>query len=187
MKKSIICLLVLLSFAVIVNAADAVAVGDSITTSRYAPSNVRWVWMNTDDTLIVATDSFAAEENKKLYGVYELCTRPTRGGAKSGPMATGFQIYACPTVASGDTIVGSYQILPYVNGTVPTFTDTAGAWVAACTTVAATGVNKYIDLSGSAGSFLVWRWWLISASAGALRGNTGLGFKDDATYYKSID
>jgi hypothetical protein len=187
MKKLFIILIALMSFAVYVNAADAVAVGDSITNARYTASNIRWVWMTTDDSLVASSDSFAAEENKKIYGVYELASRPRHGSSRTGPQAKGFHIYACPTVAAGDTIVGSYMLLPYVNGSVPTFTDTVGTWTAACTTVTATGVNKYIDLSSSAGSFLVWRWWLISASAGALRGNSGLGFKDDATYFRTLD
>lgn len=182
MKRISLLLLTIFSFAAYVNAGDTVMVasGQTITTSRYSPINVRWVWTNVSSTA-AQSDTFAADLNKRIWGPYEL----TKAGG-SGPMATGFQIYADAVGGSADTLIGSYQLLPMFSS-VPTFADTTSAnWTVACTTSSATGVNKYIDLSSSAGSFLVWRWMARSASAVYQSGNAGLGFKEDATYYREL-
>lgn len=180
MKKLSYVFMVLFSFAVIVNAADAVAVGEAITNSRYKPTDIRWVWTNT--TTASSADTFAEDLNKKLWGPYEL----TKLGGSS-PMAKGFQVYADAVGGSEDTLIGYYQLLPSIGGAVPTFADTASAaWVAACTTISAIGTNVYIDLSSQAGSFLVWRWMARSASAVIQSGNAGLGFKENATYYREL-
>lgn len=180
MKKIAFILLILFSYTAFVNAADSVMVGQSITNSRYVPIDVRWVWTNVSSTAATA-DTFAADLHKRLWGPYEL----TRSGG-SGPMAAGFQIYADAVGGSADTLIGYYQLLPMFSS-VPTFADTTSAnWTVACTAVSAIGVNKYIDLSSAAGSFLVWRWMSRSASAVYQSGNAGLGFKDNATYYVQL-
>lgn len=182
MKKLLCVFMVLFSFAVIVNAADAVAAGVTVTNSRYQPSNISWVWMNTDVAVVAAADSFAADLNKRLYGPYEIVRKPS-DKKKSGVFPAGFQIYSDPPLGTDDTLIGSYQLLPSVNGVVPTFADTVTTgWVTACTTSDAGGVNKYIDLSSNAGSFIVWRWMSRSATAVGLYGNAGLGFKESAAY-----
>jgi hypothetical protein len=183
MKKIALLLLTMFSFVAYVNAADTVMIasGQTITNSRYAPINVRWVWTNVASTA-AQSDTFAADLNKRIWGPYEL----TKLGG-SGPMAAGFQIYADAVGGSDDTLIGSYQLLPAFGTTVPTFADTTSAnWTTACTTISATGVNKYIDLTSKAGSFLVWRWMARSVSAVCQSGNAGLGFKEDATSYREL-
>jgi hypothetical protein len=112
-------------------------------------------------------------------GPYELVK--VNGGA----MAAGFTAFADP-IAATDTLIGYYQLLPN-RGTTPALADTVtGAWVAACSVKAALGCNKYIDLSSTAGSFLVWRWMSRSGSAVTEDGYAGLGFKENATYYREL-
>lgn len=183
MKNLFLVILAVIPYAVFVNAADSVMVasGQTITTSRYAPINVRWVWTNVSSAA-AQSDTFAADLNKRIWGPYEL----TKLGGR-GPMAVGFQVYCDAVGGSDDTLIGSYQLLPAFGTTVPTFADTTSAnWTTACTTISATGVNKYIDLTSKAGSFLVWRWMARSETAVYLSGNSGLGFKEDATYYREL-